>query len=76
MEFNVINEPDTLTDPSSTTDIRPEDVLKEVFDGYRDRQTGKIGVDVVIRPYDDPLSAFGDPDYYFQNKINIQHGLV
>lgn len=74
MDFNVLYVPEPVT---PTSDIRPETVIAPELDEYRDKQTGRVGVDITVRPeQDDPLAAFGDPDYYFQNKLIIQHGLV
>lgn len=72
MEFNVFYTPDPVT---AEGDIQLDDIADPQLDSYRNGQNGQVGVDIVVRPSDDPLSAFGDPDYYFQKKIIFQRGL-
>lgn len=57
-EFNLLESPSEVSQGSSDS-----------FESSRQTTTGRIGVDVVIRPNEDPFLIFGDPDFY--TKINI-----
>lgn len=74
MQFNESREPDSI-EPSQI-DVTLQDIAEESLVAYRDPQTGLVGVNVAIRPYeDDHLLAFGDPNYCFQKKMIIQLGI-
>ena len=71
MEFNVIQVPDII-EPATLSATSTTDSLS----AYRDPQTGLVGVSLVIRPgNDDPQSAFGSSEYYFQKTLPVQVGL-
>ena len=50
---------------SKTVEITTDDV----FQDQRMDVTGKLGADIVARPSSDAYLIFGDPNYYFVDKI-------
>jgi len=59
----------TMTDkPSQSVEQTEEDV----FASQRDTITGRLGMDIVVRPNDDPFLIFGDPNYSFKKDEGVE----
>lgn len=75
-QFNFLGQPgkeEIIAD--AVDDGNPADeIVTDVLSQYRQAQSGKVGIDLTIRPTDDdPYFIFGDPDYYFTQKDPTKH---
>ena len=51
------------------------DSVDDNLSSYRQIVSGRIGVDITLRPSSDPYLIFGDPDYFLQRKDSEQDGV-
>ncbi len=47
----------------------------DVLSDFRQQISGRVGVDIVLRPTDDPYLIFGDPDMFLNKKLPTQQGV-